>query len=1211
MVVFGGHFQFFLLLTSTLINRVVSMTKGLVFKVLVAAAICSSNNAIAQLATQFSGGASSGGASVSVPIAVPPGTAGLSPTLSFNYSSQGGGAMMGAGWSLNGMGAITRCPMNPGTDKRTLGVASDYHEAAFCLNGQRLIQVQQDASYYGSPIANSTQIQFRTEIESYSKIVAFRVPSGLGNAANGREIKPWNKIVGWRVWTKSGLIMEYGDPDGTDVSAASMHQARSQSNTEMTKATSWLLAKVFDTSMNYMEYSYSEDIPAHIETKRPMLVQYGGNLKLGTAHHSRVEFDWEAAPSYGVITAASLGVGSFGQKVKSSFFLSGVRTKTKAFNTESLVFAKYYKVNYAPVGAETVERSGYKRLVQTIQECDSDLCASGSVIVPASFEYSNRQNYSGTADLEQVQVKFAADSAGSANLKRTFVASGLGNNDSLNYVDVNGDGLLDACWVLASLQVNCSLGLKTTDANGEFKGFSSSIITSNPGADLGYPSGYESPKFVGFLDVNGDAIVDACFSASYVTNVTIDTYIGSQTTSYTNALPIRCLQGQRNGVFNGLLKPLGGFDDNWISNLLSGTSTFTNLTWFGRSDMNGDGIADPCTRSGSSFTCYISNPLGGARFLVNFVATEALVANWVSPSLSFVDFNRDGLVDICYLNGDYNQFKCADLVDAGEQASPRYSFSPATQRYVTNGSTSGKPYTITSAFNGTNAAMGSWVDVNGDGQLDLCVHDTSLKLRRISCYLGNGVNLSHDSNRFFSVDTDATWVFPNGRFFIDVNGDGRTDFCGFKGDPGLSTMFDCVTFLSGIPQAGANETGVTVSTNRINLKMVYGSNANATGPLDSDNWGTAASETIRDIADIGGNGALYLCRRTSSSPSTKVVCTGMEPMRPNFVMTKATTLGRELKFNYEFLPLFSRFSTSGNAVISAATAFGSQVRSTSGPGNPFVYPTVAMTPQSLIVSSTEEKIAPFTEPRKTLFGFQNYAVDIANGRGSLGFEVSEVYSESRMAAESAGQSQYSKSTTIANLVWPAIGQPLQAYATSPSGALLKLSTSQAPTVANAGVVASTCGGIVKPANRPWPVSVRTSGSSESSYIPTFGSNNEFVSRVDTVIDINNYTECGDVKSIVVKNLKPDGTPTGFEKQTTSNYFPNTIDATNARSLNSSIVSRWFLGRLQNSSVTHLAPANLVPVAAAFPVRASTTNPPPPVAGQVLPWLPAVLGLILN
>jgi hypothetical protein len=79
-----------------------------------------------------------GGATYSVPIAVPAGVGGLQPSLAITYSSQSGNGVAGFGASLSGISAITRAPKDIYHDTIASGLTY-LGDDAFVLNGQRLI----------------------------------------------------------------------------------------------------------------------------------------------------------------------------------------------------------------------------------------------------------------------------------------------------------------------------------------------------------------------------------------------------------------------------------------------------------------------------------------------------------------------------------------------------------------------------------------------------------------------------------------------------------------------------------------------------------------------------------------------------------------------------------------------------------------------------------------------------------------------------------------------------------------------------------------------------------------------------------------------------------------------------------------------------------------------------------------------------------------
>ena len=105
-----------------------------------------------------------GEAQYTIPIALPPGTNGMTPVLSLEYRHRTKGGLLGVGWSIGGLSQITRCARTVAQD----GVAAPplrTTDDRFCLDGQRLVIVNH--VIYATPDA-----EYRTEIESFARIRA-------------------------------------------------------------------------------------------------------------------------------------------------------------------------------------------------------------------------------------------------------------------------------------------------------------------------------------------------------------------------------------------------------------------------------------------------------------------------------------------------------------------------------------------------------------------------------------------------------------------------------------------------------------------------------------------------------------------------------------------------------------------------------------------------------------------------------------------------------------------------------------------------------------------------------------------------------------------------------------------------------------------------------------------------------------------------------
>jgi Salmonella virulence plasmid 65kDa B protein len=82
-----------------------------------------------------------GAATYKVPIALPPGIAGMVPNLALVYSSQGGNGIAGQGWDLTGLSMIHRCAKTRPEDGYAQPVTMsgwDPGDDGICLDGKRL-----------------------------------------------------------------------------------------------------------------------------------------------------------------------------------------------------------------------------------------------------------------------------------------------------------------------------------------------------------------------------------------------------------------------------------------------------------------------------------------------------------------------------------------------------------------------------------------------------------------------------------------------------------------------------------------------------------------------------------------------------------------------------------------------------------------------------------------------------------------------------------------------------------------------------------------------------------------------------------------------------------------------------------------------------------------------------------------------------------------
>lgn len=133
-----------------------------------------------------------GAATYYIPLRLPKGKTGFTPSLGLKYNSQTNNGILGMGWSLAGISAISRVKPDMYHDGFIASVNFDNNDK-FSLDGQRLITV------------NNSLTDYRTEKDSFSKIIAH------GTNVHNPD---W-----FEVRTKDGRIIEYGRDENSNNSA--------------------------------------------------------------------------------------------------------------------------------------------------------------------------------------------------------------------------------------------------------------------------------------------------------------------------------------------------------------------------------------------------------------------------------------------------------------------------------------------------------------------------------------------------------------------------------------------------------------------------------------------------------------------------------------------------------------------------------------------------------------------------------------------------------------------------------------------------------------------------------------------------------------------------------------------------------------------------------------------------------------------------------
>lgn len=600
----------------------------------------------------------SGSATYNIPITIPPNVGGVQPNLSLSYDSSSGNGLLGIGWQLSGLSAITRCPTTLELDGFIDGVDFDGNDQ-WCLDGQRLV--------------NTGGNEYRTEIDGFSKIIH-------------------NNTSGFSVFTAQGLKMTYGHTSSSIVYA--------KGRGSQSEALQYALSKAEDAHGNFYSIEYVNASYANGEHYPKKISMSNGSLVL-----SSVVLNYDNEDRNDVISGYVAG---------SKYQLSKRLTSIDVMGSISSDVIRTYNLSYHEYQAPL----NYS-ILASVQECSSEACLEMisfdlenpnlDTSFKASVElrktdvgknlYSSEGWYEdyvdvdgdGKADrvwlprgnngLELYVARSTGDGFGQAEiwLSKSEVGKNLYSNSGRHerYVDVDGDGMADRAWLpYGNDGVELYVALSTGNGFGEAEPW---LRKSDVGKNIYSNNGlYER-----YADVDGDGLPDRVWMPKG--NNGLDIYVALSTgKKFSESRPWLTKSDSK------VLYSYNGYNEAVI-------------------DVNGDGMADRVwLPSNGNHELYVALSEGDKFGVPELWLTKSEVGKNLNSDggkyESFADVNGDGLLDRVWMpKGNDGRDIYVALSTGKKFSEPRSWLSKSDV---------GKNLYSNEGYNE------SYVDINGDGMAD-------------------------------------------------------------------------------------------------------------------------------------------------------------------------------------------------------------------------------------------------------------------------------------------------------------------------------------------------------------------------------------------------------------------------------------------------------------------------------------------------------------
>ncbi|HQR71326.1 MAG TPA: RHS repeat-associated core domain-containing protein [Burkholderiaceae bacterium] len=535
----------------------------------------------------------SGAATYRIPIWTPPGVGDVKLDLALVYNSRSGNGVLGQGWSIAGLSAITRCNKSWAQDGAP-GPVNNTMTDRICLDGQQLKRVS------GNPLTDGAV--YATEIESFSKVVA------SGSVGNGP--------ASFTVMTKNGLVYEYGGTTDSRIYAGSTGTIRT-----------WALSRIRDrasiTDGNAITITYVNEAQNGSYgngTFRVSSISYP-TTTTGQGPFYRVSFTYSARPTNDPV------VGYLAGSVVQELNKLDTITITDLVSGTTI---KSYNLAYA-------QGTTSSRLqLSSVQECAS---TTGNCFAPTTISY---QQSTKSWDSAATLAPFGAN--GKAAIKPIDL-NGDGRTDVV-YPDGVGNGVMH--WYARLAQ---SSGFGPAIDTGVQAQYTVPIIVGHFLGNGRMQFMIPQASYWNVYDLNGSTFQHAStgllqggeFSAGDFDGDGLDDLVASVATS-----PVSVTVRRNTSVpAPGLVAATFATTVTTAWTAAAGQSLKGLGSWK-VADFNGDGRADitayTATTSGgwTSYAMYplLSNGFGGA-FTVGAALPGADASSWVVG-----DWNADGCSDL-------------------------------------------------------------------------------------------------------------------------------------------------------------------------------------------------------------------------------------------------------------------------------------------------------------------------------------------------------------------------------------------------------------------------------------------------------------------------------------------------------------------------------------------------------------------------------------